>query len=96
MSTTPTQKGYSVSFSRVDTVLVVAHVANGKGQNYTVHITENGGCCTCESYKRTGTPDKPCKHVPIVRAALKGKTLNPAPAPDLSLAKTRIGFGFAA
>lgn len=86
---------YTVSLTRVDSAAVTAFVANGKGQSYTVSLTETGGFCSCPDYAfRNAT----CKHqvALAVRLVQDGVTIPDAPSPDIALAKTRPGWHFAA
>jgi uncharacterized Zn finger protein len=82
---------YTVSIARNDGLVLTAHVNNGKGQSYTVSLTENGGFCSCPDYAFRATT---CKHqvALAVRTLQDGVELPDAPAPNLTLAKVSPNF----
>lgn len=89
---TSLRKGeYTVALARNDGVVITAFVNNGKGQSYTVSLTENGGFCSCPdaSYRATT-----CKHMVSVaiRVIQDGVVIPEASAPDLTLKKVARHF----
>jgi predicted nucleic acid-binding Zn finger protein len=86
---------YSVTLSHVDSAVVTAFVRNSRGKSYVVSLTPNGGYCSCPDFSFRAVC---CKHQSFlaVKLALDGTVIPEAPAPNLTLKRTRPGWGFAA
>ena len=89
---------YSIVVTRYTDDEISATVANGDGKSYPVTLTAVRSFCGCSDSQFRG---KTCKHAVglslyVIRTPEMERKMEAPTPPDLTLAKTRPGWGFAA
>jgi uncharacterized Zn finger protein len=93
-----TAGAYTITLTRFTEDEVSAYVANGDGKSYSVTLTAARAFCGCGDAMFRG---KTCKHAValslyVIRTPETERAMVAPTPPDLTLAKTRPGWTFAA
>jgi uncharacterized Zn finger protein len=89
---------YSITLTRLTDDEVSAFVSNGDNKNYSVTLTAMRAFCGCGDSMFRG---KTCKYATalalyVIRTPETERRMEAPTPPDLTLAKTRPGWGFSA
>ena len=89
---------YSITVTRFTEDEISAQVSNGDGKSYPVTLTAMRSFCGCSDSQFRG---KTCKHAValslyVIRTPEMERKMEASTPPDLTLAKTRPSWGFAA
>ena len=90
---------YAITLMRLTEDEVSAYVANGDGKSYPVTLTAVRSFCGCNDSQFRGKTGKHAVALSlyVIRTPETAMQVEmPTPPPDLSLTKTRPGWGFAA